>query len=57
MLQGFMLATLVAPIAGVATAGIAAYKTMKGKKAGVIMMKVSPIKFYANLYQIVLSIG
>lgn len=30
--QGFMLATLVAPIAGVATAGIAAYKTMKGKK-------------------------
>lgn len=29
--KGLMLATLIAPIAGVATAGIAAYKTLKGK--------------------------
>ncbi|MFN7249436.1 MAG: 4Fe-4S dicluster domain-containing protein [Anaerobacillus sp.] len=30
--KGLMLATLIAPIAGAATAGIAAYKTLKGKK-------------------------
>lgn len=30
--KGYMLATLVAPIAGIATAGITAYKVMKGKK-------------------------
>lgn len=30
--HGFTLATLVAPIAGAATAGITAYKVMKGKK-------------------------
>lgn len=30
--HGFMLATLIAPIAGAATAGITAYKVMKGKK-------------------------
>lgn len=30
--QGFAMATFVAPIAGAATAGIAAYKAMKGKK-------------------------
>ncbi len=30
--HGLVLATLVAPIAGAATAGIAAYKTLKGKK-------------------------
>ncbi len=32
--HGFMLAALVAPIAGAATAGITAYKVLKGKKGG-----------------------
>ncbi len=32
--KGLMLATLIAPIAGAATAGIAAYKTLQGKKNG-----------------------